>query len=226
MKTILSLPEHYTGHVYSHIYEKDFDLQIRNILILMLALYYPDGEAAELITHLWYSASIPCKMYILVDKILRCLEEILELTKESSSSHATVKVILGSSSITMNLSKHEFEELYARLNIKGFEPLRKAEEKRRYYERSVNPLLKGKTEKYLNALPPKYRAAEESYRSTGILSPFNASVHPLRTPNPYAATSRGITEEQIAYTVTGLSTIELKVVFSTPLHHHWTIMTC
>lgn len=185
MKTTVSLPENYTSPITSLVYETDMDLQIRNIIILMLALHYPDGQAAEFITHLWYSASIPCKMYlVLMDKILPCLKDIVKSLDGQSDIESAKKVVVGTSSLEMILTKGQFKELYDRLYPIGLETLANAETKRWGTMHTVQPILNAKIRQWLHNLPPWHRMTEENYRHTGILLPHGTPIHPLRTPNP------------------------------------------
>jgi hypothetical protein len=194
MKTILSLPEHYEGVVLIAIGEDEFDLQLRNALILLLAAHFPHGQAVELITHLWYSASIPSEMYDLVtDKILPLLkqgkdfaDEELGADQDSSLIHEylTVTIQIGTTNVEMSFEYQQWTELYARLNPQNFERLERVEEKRHNLMFSVNPTHRKRREKYLHSLPPWQRMTEERYRETGILLPLGSEVQHFNIPNP------------------------------------------
>lgn len=185
MKTILSVPEYHEGQIYCQIYETDLDLHMRNSLTMLLALYYPDGQAAELITHLWYSASIPQAMYLLVvDNILPLLKEMLERADCSSPTSLFLKLIPGPSALGMVMSKEELKELYSRLDPEGFEPVNEAERKRWNHVHTIEPDISRKRTQYLGSLPPWQRMTENRYRHTGILLPYGTPIQPLRYPNP------------------------------------------
>lgn len=112
MASLLSVPEYYKGTISCYIYEDDFDRQMRNILIIMLALHFPEGQAAELITHLWYSASIPLAMYLLVvHKILPLFQTMLKLAAASMPNAIISATVFGSSRVLLTMSKAELEDL-------------------------------------------------------------------------------------------------------------------
>ena len=185
MKTILSVPECHKGQIYCQIYETDLDLHMRNSLIMLLALYYPDGQAAELITHLWYSASIPQAMYLLVvDIILPLLRSFLEKADSSSPDARYLELKPGSSALGMVMNKKELEELCSRLDPEGFEPVSEAERKRWNQAHTVEPDISRRRAAYLESLPPWQRMTENRYRYTGILLPYGTPIQPLRYPNP------------------------------------------
>lgn len=184
MKTIVSLPEGYSGSICCHIYEADFDLQIRNIIILLLAMHYPDGEAAELITYLWYSASIPFRMYLLLDKILKILKDVAESMKDAHQVHAEVIVMIGSARTKIQLSRDQFIRLYSTVDILRLRKLDIVEVKRLAFVHPVNPILKYKIECFLQGKLSYQRMTENRYRESGILLPMNSHISPLRCVNP------------------------------------------
>lgn len=186
MKTINSVPENYTGSICSHLYEANFDLQIRNITMLLLAMQYPNGDAAELITHLWYSASIPLGMYSLLKEVEKLLKDIAESVEDSPQDHATVTIIVGSSSIELRLKKGQFAQLCSRLESARTESFNHLETRRLAYVYPVNPLLKWRIWELFGTMPRHRRLTERTYRHSGILLPINSEIPPLRLrcPNP------------------------------------------
>jgi hypothetical protein len=63
MKTVLELPSTYKKTCTVTINNRDEDIVLRNAIILLLAFHFPNGEASELIVHLWYSAALPSNIY-------------------------------------------------------------------------------------------------------------------------------------------------------------------
>jgi hypothetical protein len=81
MKTVIELPPSYKKTCTIAINDRDEDIVLRNAVILLLTFHFPNGEASELIVHLWHSAAIPSRMYqhAVIEKILPDIEEICEL---------------------------------------------------------------------------------------------------------------------------------------------------
>lgn len=183
MKTIVSLPEGYTNAVSFVIPEQDFNLQVRLFLVLMLSANYPDGQAAELITHLWYSAWIPSKMYnLVIDKVLPHLKKALDgTTREGNRS---VAMMVGQCTVSLSMRNREWAWLDMRLNPQNFEKKYKAEWKRESVMMCNDPFQRKARDDFLSSLPPWQRLTELEYRQTGILLPYGSDVEHFNISNP------------------------------------------
>jgi len=152
-------------------------------LILMLAANYPDGQAAELITHLWYSALIPSKMYnLVIDKVLPPLRKVVDgITAEGDR---TATMAIGLRTIALSLRNEEWAWLDTRLNPQNFERKENAELKRVSLMLAIDPLQRKAREDFLSSLPPWQRMTEQRYRQTGVLLPHGSDVEHFNIPNP------------------------------------------
>jgi hypothetical protein len=68
--TILSIPEGLTQTFGIPLNDKNDDIIVRNTIILLLALSFPNGEASEVIIHLWYSTAITTPMALFMKEAL------------------------------------------------------------------------------------------------------------------------------------------------------------
>lgn len=183
MASLLSIPEYHKGKISCHIYEIDFDKQMRNILIMMVALHFPEGQAAELITHLWYSSSIPLAMYLLViEKILPLFRDLL--TSAEARPNVPMCTVVGSSRIVLTISKAQLEEICERLNPLRFESMKEAYGNHINHMNTIEPDVARSRRDHISSLVPSHRLMERRYLQTGILLPHGAPIRPLQVPNP------------------------------------------
>lgn len=185
MKTLLNVPSGREHKIDCFVHEGIFDVQMRNILIILLALYYPGGQACELIVHLWYSASIPLGMYVLItDKILPLIKAFLESTNECRSGARLCKTKFSKSSILTIMSKAELQEFYDRLHPRNFKDVAVTDRKQWNHMHTIEPDILRKRNAYLESLPPWLKVTEEMYSHTGMLLPFGTRVPFVRVTNP------------------------------------------
>jgi hypothetical protein len=207
MATILSVSETYKGQLSVIVNELDVDLQIRNLIIILLATLVPDGKATELITHLWYSASIPSEMYCLVTeyvlpRVKMVWEECKKAARERKEARSQAKeenktekkpaessirrmvVESGTTRLAIGLEPQHWLQLYIMLDRNNFQSIQLARQKRQNIIFSINPNHKKKRFEFFAALPPWQRVTEERYRQTGVLLPYGASAGHFDLPNP------------------------------------------
>lgn len=79
IKSVVGLPQSYSGQCEVVVNDRDFDVTARNVILLLISLYFNPSEAPSMMLHVWYSAFIPDKMFrSLQDKILPLIQQVLQ----------------------------------------------------------------------------------------------------------------------------------------------------
>ena len=98
MKTILSVPSGHKKRCAIVIIDGDPLVALRNTILLLLALMFPNGEASELIFHLWYSASLPAHIIRFIsEKLTPRIRELVEgsvSVKEGVDAHGAARYVI------------------------------------------------------------------------------------------------------------------------------------
>ncbi len=78
VETVNGIPNDFKQKCTIVINDKDPTIIIRNAIFLLLAFIFQDGEASELIVHLWYSASLPSQMWRgVTEKVMPFIRDLI-----------------------------------------------------------------------------------------------------------------------------------------------------
>ena len=203
MATVNGLPDTYEGELTIVINESDFDLQLRNILIVFLACEYQDTEFADFLTNLTYSASLPAATYskfmtYISEKFKGCWAKIRQLTHLYPVTDRITQTWMndpddGSTKVSAMLRKEHWKRLATFLAPASLETLKSAEGKRYRLNCPGEPNYRIPNEaerRKAEATMPKFQQiTHEKYLETGLLMPFDEYYKleddPHRVPNPY-----------------------------------------
>jgi hypothetical protein len=149
MATVNGLPDTYEGELTIVINEGDFDLQLRNILIVFLACKYQGTEFADFLTNLTYSASLPAATYTKfmtdISEIFKgCYAQIRQLSHLYPPVHGVTQTWMndadnGSTKVSAMLQKPHWARLAKFLAPAALETFESAEGKRYRLNRPVEP---------------------------------------------------------------------------------------
>jgi hypothetical protein len=203
MATVNGLPDTYGGELTIVINESDFDLQLRNILIVFLACEYQGPKFADFLTNLTYSASLPAATYTkymtyISEKFKGCYAQIRQLSCLYPQTNGITHTWMndpddGSTKVSAMLRKPHWKRLATFLAPADLETLKSAEGKRYRLNCPGGPNYRTPHEaerKKAEATMPKFQQINhEKYLETGLLMPFDEyfkledDLH--RVPNPY-----------------------------------------
>jgi hypothetical protein len=83
IKTIVSLPEGYSGECVAVLNDMEFIMVARNVIMLLIALHLDPEIAVSMIIHLWYSALLlSAVMQVLETRILPLVQEVCDEVKD------------------------------------------------------------------------------------------------------------------------------------------------
>jgi hypothetical protein len=182
-KTIVSLPNTYTGKLTVDINDIDEAVVARNLMLLLISFNFAPDVASLMMLHVWYSAFLPKNTIddiknkispILVEFLLSGATELLEgKWTHNNNNDATLHAkldrgdwirVLG---YCLGKSGISFGEANALRRSVLFEKSREDYKDRHSF-----------------MLPPPWRLAKLRFREYGILVPFSASCEEFNVPNP------------------------------------------
>jgi hypothetical protein len=113
VKSILGLPEGYTGLCTAVLNDRDFTVVARNVIILLSALHFEPGAGAPIMIHLWYSAFIPAIMLeTLRREVLPYIQDVCAKIKDKSAKLLQAKTFeLPNGSLRLLLKKEQWFQL-------------------------------------------------------------------------------------------------------------------
>lgn len=114
VKTLAEVPEQLDGKISVVLNDKDFDVVAPNAILLLISLMAEDkNQAAECMTHIWYSAFVTEKQVDLLTKSIRPLiEDVNEKIKDKSSTSPHAKTFhFGTRSLRFVLKKSDWKAL-------------------------------------------------------------------------------------------------------------------
>ncbi|KAJ7609039.1 hypothetical protein FB45DRAFT_945186 [Roridomyces roridus] len=186
IRTINSLPADYSGYCDVLLNETNPVLVNRNLVLLFILLSSGPSleEAAEIATHLMYSAALPgggaeyvkrCVTFIYRDcdadlSFQRCLDTRGEGKVYSVQPSTGTKRLLEMTHSTYPLSSA----------LKSMK------------DTTMAPDQLDSNEKYFSSLKPAHRMSFQRYRETGILAPFSMTTVNFTQPNRFLFSPQGI----------------------------------
>lgn len=184
VKTVVDLPQLYSGTCEIILNDEDDWLVSRNVILLLVALICEPKEAAETMLHLWYSALIPKAMLqILRSKVLPLLEAVSNKIKDKTpETLVSKKWTFGTSSLRLVLQKHYWDVLLQYFENRDYIPLDDA--RRARTATTLAPDAKDYIERQLYTCKAMTRRGLMKFRADGLLLPFGSSIQEFDTPNP------------------------------------------
>jgi len=189
--TILNIPEGGNQKICIYLNDKESDIIVRNLIIILLATYFPNGEASEMITHFWYSSALTPHMMATMKEMLAPI--VREFCKDLETPSPDFKGVIisewdvGESDTTVRVLFPE--KIWRRLLavVEGDCPcdFEAAEKSRR--EINVNPASQHTRDEQdrINFLaPPSRRLTDNKFRERGIMLPFGTPAESFIVPNP------------------------------------------
>jgi hypothetical protein len=155
--------------------------------MLLLAFTFPNGEASELIVHLWYSASLPSLMWRGVTETMTPLiRDFVNGIKEEPDNAALTNIwTFGISSLRLTMKKKEWEILLEMIEPRLNPVLASREESRKAAMRGPGTQeWQDRFQQSLFRLHRFQRLTEMRYIETGILMPFGSTLGRFDTSNP------------------------------------------
>ncbi|KAF4466645.1 hypothetical protein FALBO_6497 [Fusarium albosuccineum] len=186
VKTLACLPEAYKQTINITINDWDLDVVARNVMLILIALTVNDAkEAADKMTHLWYSASIrQSDLDYLVTKIRPFIAQVCAHIGAKPEGTPLAKTwTFGSRRVRLVLKKGSWMSLLRRFEVPGTLTLQQARDIRVAVTLASGAQQDFRERHYL-VRPPAHRICEEKYRADGLMLPFGASREPFTIPNP------------------------------------------
>ncbi len=185
IKSVLGLPQRYTGTLETVVNDRDLDIVSRNAILLLTALHFDPNTAAILMLHLWYSALLPGWILDqLREFILPLIQDVCtKIEAKPSRTIVSSKWAFGARSLQLVLSREHWNLLLSYFEVpEGLSPT-KAQQIRR--ETTMARERKDYVDRALYKMPPGWRAGTMKFRYDGLLLPYGASRREFDTPNPY-----------------------------------------
>jgi hypothetical protein len=190
MKTINQIPPTYKQKIEVVLNELNTEIVLRNAVMLLLAFFYPDGEASELIIHFWYSAALPFEMYMsgVAERVVPLIKEVCHsLEEEANNAVFSKKWDFGQSSLRLTLMKHQWASLLDQLELKHTLPIADAtKERKRVMVDGLNEAQKEIVDQVALTRNTFHRLCDKKWRETGLLLPFAHDRQGFDIPNPLA----------------------------------------
>jgi hypothetical protein len=185
VRSLLSLPEQYSGTYTVVINDNHSTVVVRNILLLLVAYQFREDQAVLLMIHLWHSAFLPkCMVEALQKTILPRIDQVYSKIKDKTSNFAqgeTYKVG-NKSTLRILLSKEDWLRLKEALT--GPEGLTASMGGQVRQATTLNPARADALNFELFLRRPARRAAWRTFCEDGVLLPFGSSRASFDTPNP------------------------------------------
>ena len=184
LKSVLGLPQVYTGDLETVLNDRDFDIVSRNAILLLTAVHFDPDTAAMMMLHLWYSVLLPAEtLDQLRESILPLIREVCgKIQAKSSGTMLSKKWTFGKRSLRLVLSKENWSSLLSYFEVPEGLSAMQAQELRR--STTMVPRRKDYVDRALYTKPPGWRAGTMKFREDGLLLPFSASRREFDTPNP------------------------------------------
>ena len=194
IKTVTQLPKTFSQPITFVINEAEFHNQLRNLVITLLTLLFPGGEASELCIHIWYSARLTENMLGAIHAhISPLIHDVVTRIKSLPENPAGYSKVwkFGTSQVKATFTKREWNIIWITVN-----PRKDGEVNSEWAKQwaSVMLPLGGSDEHKLrrgmlynemtDTLPLPVRYQEKTFRETGVLLPDGLSSLNMWKRNP------------------------------------------
>lgn len=180
--TVNTLPETCRKMCVCIINDKDQLVQVRNVIMLLLALHQPPiNGAEELILHLWYSARLKPEMLQQMRVYVRPLvAHVVEQIKGKREDRIFSKTwTFGTQTLCARFSKAQWSSFLNLLDVEH--TVIRSERSRRHVV--LNEIRIDYRDRYLYRIPPSKRVAYVKMLETGVLLPFGSCSDKFTVPN-------------------------------------------
>lgn len=181
VKTIVGLPENYSGECKVAVNDANTTVIARNALLLLVTLFFRPEEAAPVMLHLWYSAMLPKSLtHGVRQRILPLVQRVCHRIKENPDNWMEEEVVeYGKASVCLVLKKSQWIALVAMLvPSENFTRLHG-----QAILRAVAEAKQDHIDRLLYKMPRARRAGAIHFRHSGVLLPFGASCVIFSEPN-------------------------------------------
>jgi len=184
--TVCALPNTFSGKLTFVINNLSAYNTARNFVMLHIAATQEPKLAAELITHLWFSARLPEKMLAIIkERILPHMDAVLQNwpadleDDEESTSHLDLGPAR-TCDLSMSVSGLELSSMLWIFRADHDVPTALAERR----EVLTDPLGQDFRDLELAFQQPAWRVSTTRYRKTGVLGPLRANLEAFTAINP------------------------------------------
>lgn len=184
--TVCALPDTFSGKLTFVINNLSAQTTARNLIMLHIAATQEPKLAAEMITHLWFSARLPEKMLAIIDeRIVPHMEAVLrnwpaDLKDEENPMNYLDLGPTHDCSLSMSVSRLELSSVLLILNADHNVATAMAERR----EALTDPSGQDFRDFELAFQQPAWRVSTIRYRETGVLGPLRANLAAFTAINP------------------------------------------
>jgi len=184
VKTVADVPAKYQKPITAVLNDLDFDVVVRNAIMLLVALTVDDAEkASDTILHLWYSALVRASDLAILQGLRPLVEDVVRKIAGKTAGSLQAKTWeFNKSSLRLVLAKESWTSLLAFFNVPADLSATKAKQIRT--DVTMAPSRKDYIHRNLVAQPPYHRICKMRFREDGLLLPFGYSRREFSVPNP------------------------------------------
>lgn len=184
IKTVVGLPKGYRGECVAVLNDVDFVIVARNIIMLLIAIYFESEVAVPMIIHLWYSALLPsCMMEAIQSNILPMIDDVCQKIKNKPNGALQAKTFeIDGRKLCITLKKDDWICLAQFCQIPHGLTAELAQRMRRRI--TLAPERVDYRDRAMLNMPAGVRQGEMYFRHTGVLLPYGCSTRDFDTPNP------------------------------------------
>ncbi|EAS27817.3 uncharacterized protein CIMG_09021 [Coccidioides immitis RS] len=183
VKTIVDVPNTYTGALTFVVNDSNFDVVARNAILLLTAFNFPPEEATPIMLHLWYSAFIPAEILEAVqEKLLPLVDHVCRKIRKRPNNEFSMIWRRGQCSLRLVLQKGKWFRLRQFFKVPDNMSVQNAMGIRQDTTMAIHKLDSAQRVYYSN--PPFWRVSKLKFREDGIVLPFGSCRAKFNTPNP------------------------------------------
>jgi hypothetical protein len=184
VKTIVGLPEDHKGECMAVINDKEFIIVARNVIMLLVAMYFDPEVATPIIIRLWYSAFLPVVMVqTLQSHIMPLFEDVCGKIKTKPASSLQAKTFtINNHRLRIILKKEEWSELVKYFSAPETLTVEEANSVRRRV--TLAPERIDYRDRAKLQWSRALRQVDTHFRETGVFLPYGCSLEAFDTPNP------------------------------------------
>ena len=182
IESVVKMPENYQGTCTRVVNDRDPVIVCRNVVIFLVSVLLPPGEAADLMLHLWYSGRINSSMVEhLRTSVRNLIADVVDKIKNKRDDILLSKTwLFGPREISVRLHKYQWSCILKMLDSQH--EVVEAEKHRLDVMLSASRL--DHQERHLCTLTPARRACSQKMRRTGILARFGHCLEQFQYSNP------------------------------------------
>jgi hypothetical protein len=184
VKTIKDLPSEYNHPIHFTINDKNFDIAVRNILLLLIVLIVEDQEyAVDCMLHIWYSAFVRYEHMLMLWEFQELVEKMCQkIGPYDDFEYISKTWHFGERSLRVALTK----ENWHKLRLMFYKPRLTFEHAKlaRNWKKFVANDMRDDREMILATQNPSHRVCMHKYEIDGVVLPFSHDRSKFCFPNP------------------------------------------